>query len=136
MQRRASAIVLKNDMVLMVKLKEQDRLLPRATWVFPFIIINDDSSPRKAVNDFLNLLNIEYSLTEKVFKYNPSENPKLTYFLYVAEYSRGEPEVSSFFQAYKWVPIRDITAYSTSFMDSSVSSYLNELAEKAEKFEE
>lgn len=133
MSKRASAVILKGGSVLLVKLKEQDKLLPRATWVFPFIPIAEGSSPRKEINDFLAKLNVRYRLTDKVFKYNPSEYPKLTYFLYVAEYSSGDPEVGSFFQAYKWVPIREITAYSTSFMDDAVSKYLNEIAEKAEK---
>ena len=134
MQRRVSAIIIRKNMVLLVKLKEQDKFMPRATWVFPFLPVPEDSSPRKELNDFLNKLGIEYVLTEKVFKYSPSENPKLTYYLYVTDYTRGEPEVASFFQAYKWVPIKDITAYSTSFMDGNVSKYLNEVAEKSEKF--
>ncbi len=136
MQRRVSAIVLKDNMVLLVKLKEQDRLLPRATWVFPFVPLTEDSSPRKEISEFLARLNISSKLTDKVFKYNPSEYPKLTYFLYVANYKDGEPDVSSLFQAYKWVPIKEITAYSTSFMDTTVSNYLNEIADKAEKFKE
>lgn len=134
MQRRVSAIVVRDNRVLLVKLKEQDKLLPRATWVFPFLVIAEDSSPRKELNDFLIRLSLSYKLSEKVFKYNPSENPKLTYFSYVADYVDGEPEVGQFFQAYKWVPINDITAYSTSFMDDNVSKYLNEVSQKAEKF--
>ncbi len=136
MQRRASVIVLKDNLVLLVKLKEQDKLLPRATWVFPFLNITDDSSPRKEINDFLSYMRINYKLTDQVFKYAPSENPKLTYFVYVADYVKGEPEISRFFQSYKWVPIKDIVAYSTSFMDDHVSKYLNEIAEKTEKFKD
>ncbi|MCL4400765.1 MAG: hypothetical protein M1348_01865 [Candidatus Parvarchaeota archaeon] len=133
MERRISAIILRNNTVLLVKLKEQDKLMPRATWVFPFLSLSEDTSPRRELNNFLNKLVVKYALTEKIFKYNPSENPKLTYYLYVAEYRGGEPEVSTFFQAYKWVPIKDITAYSTSFMDGNVSKYLNEIAEKEEE---
>jgi hypothetical protein len=72
-------------------------------------------------------------MTDKVFKYSPSENPKLNYFLYVVKYSSGDPDVTSSFQTYKWVKINDITAYSTSFMDGNVSKYLNEIVEKNEK---
>ena len=134
MQRRASVIVLKDNLVLLVKLKEQDRLLPRETWVFPFLNLLDESSPRKEINDFLNSIKVSYKLSDKVFKYSPSENPKLVYFVYVADYVKGEPDMSRFFQSYKWVPIKDIVAYSTSFMDDHVSKYLNEVAEKLEKF--
>ncbi len=134
MQRRASIIVLKDNLVLLVKLKDQDKLLPRATWVFPFINLTEESSPRKEINDFLGGMMVSYKLTDRVFKYVPSENPKLTYFVYVADYIKGGPEVSHFFQSYKWVPIKDIVAYSTSFMDDHVSKYLNEVAEKREKF--
>ncbi len=134
MQRRASVIVLKDNLVLLVKLKEQDRLLPRATWVFPFLNLLDESSPRKEINDFLNSIKISYKLSDKVFKYSPSENPKLIYFVYVADYVKGEPDTARFFQSYKWVPIKDIVAYSTSFMDGHVSKYLSEVAEKLEKF--
>ncbi len=133
MYRRVSAAVLKGDQVLLVKLKEQGRLMPRATWVFPFTELDEDSSPRKEINEFITKLSIKYGSINKVFSYTPTESPKLTYFLYIMEYSGGEPEVSKFFQAYKWVPIKDITAYSTSFMDSGVSKYLNDAADRAAK---
>ena len=135
MFRRVSAIVLKENMVLLVKMKEQDRLLPRASWVFPFLQLTDDSSPRREVNTLLNNLGVEYELSQKTFNYSPSENPKLNYVVYVAKYRDGEPEVGKMFQTYKWVPIKDITAYSTSFMDGNVAKYLNEIADKAERFE-
>ncbi len=133
MLRRVSALVLKGGNVLMVKLKSQDRLMPRATWVFPYLEISEDMSPRREITTLLNGFSMEYDITGKVFKYSPSENPKLTYYLYVVLYKKGEPDVLRVFQAYKWVPIRDITAYSTSFMDGNVSKYLNEVADKLEK---
>ncbi|MCL4406699.1 MAG: hypothetical protein M1573_01505 [Candidatus Parvarchaeota archaeon] len=133
MLRRVSALIIRDDFVLLVKLKEQDRLIPRATWVFPFIDLDPDASPRKAISDMLSKFKIDYSMTDKVFKYSPSENPKLNYFLYVVKYSSGDPDVTSSFQTYKWVKINDITAYSTSFMDGNVSKYLNEIVEKNEK---
>ena len=135
MFRRVSAIVLKENMVLLVKMKEQDRSLPRASWVFPFLQLTDDSSPRREVNTLLNNLGVEYELSQKTFNYSPSENPKLNYVVYVAKYRDGEPEVGKMFQTYKWVPIKDITAYSTSFMDGNVAKYLNEIADRAERFE-
>jgi hypothetical protein len=133
MYRRVSAAILKGDQVLLVKLKEQDRLMPRATWVFPFMELDEDSSPRKEINDFTAKLGIKYDSINKVFSYTPTESPKLTYFLYILGYASGEPEVSKFFQAYKWVSIKDITAYSTSFMDSEISKYLNDVADHAAK---
>ncbi|MCL5009422.1 MAG: hypothetical protein M1433_00340 [Candidatus Parvarchaeota archaeon] len=133
MNRRVSAAVIRGNNILLVKLKEQDRLMPRATWVFPFMELDEDSSPRKEINEFISKFGLKYSVTGKVFTYTPTESPKLTYFLYVLEYLGGEPEVSRFFQAYKWVPIKDITAYSTSFMDGEVSKYLNEISYKEEK---
>ncbi len=133
MLRRVSALILRDNSVLLVKLKNQDRLMPRATWVFPYLDISDDVSPRREITALLNEFSVEYDLSGKVFKYSPSENPKLTYFLYVVSYKRGDPEVSKTFQAYKWVPIRDITAYSTSFMDGNVSKYLNEVADKFDR---
>ncbi len=133
MARRVSALVIKDDYVLLVKLKEQDKLMPRATWVFPFVDIDQDTSPRMAISDLLSKFKIDYSMGEKVFKYSPSENPKLNYFLYIIEYESGDPDVTSAFQTYKWVKITDITAYSTSFMDGNVSKYLNERSERTEK---
>ncbi|MCL4399345.1 hypothetical protein M1293_02450 [Candidatus Parvarchaeota archaeon] len=127
MQRRAAALVLKGDMVLMVKLKDQDRLMPRATWVFPFVDISEDDSPRREVNNLLSSLGIDYSMTNEVFKYSPSENPKLLYLLYVTKYNGRDPEVGHLFQTYKWVSVSDITAYSTSFMDGNVSKYLEKI---------
>jgi hypothetical protein len=131
MFKRASVIILKKDAVLLVKLKEQDKLLPRASWVFPFLNISEDESPRKNINDFLSRIGLKYTLSQRIFKYNPSENPKISYIVYVADYLSGEPEISGFFQAYKWVNIHDITAYSTSFMDGEISKYLNDIASKA-----
>ncbi len=130
MPRRVSALVLRGNQVLMVKLKEQDKYMPRATWVFPFLDLDEDHSPRREIISLMNRFKIEVSLTEKVFKYYPSENPKLLYFLYVMEHIKGEPEVMSVFQSYKWVPITDITAYSTSFMDNNVSKFLEEKAKE------
>ena len=54
MLRRVSALIIRDDFVLLVKLKEQDRLIPRATWVFPFIDLDPDASPRKAISDMLS----------------------------------------------------------------------------------
>ncbi len=133
MNRRASAAILKKDQVLLVKLKDKDKFMPRATWVFPFIELDEDSSPRKEINEFVSDLNIKYSTIVRIFNYIPTESPKLTYFLYVLEYSGGEPEVSRLFQTYKWVSIKDITAYSTSFMDREVSKYLDEVADRVAK---
>ena len=130
MFRRASVIILKKGSVLLVKLKEQDKLLPRASWVFPFLNIGEEDSPRKVINDFLGKTGLKYAIDQKIFKYNPSENPKLSYIVYVANYLGGEPEISGFFQSYKWVKIQDITAYSTSFMDGGISKYLNDIASK------
>ena len=126
MAKRVSALVIKGNKVLMVKLKTQDKYMPRATWVFPFLELDEDKSPRREIISLIQKFSIEFNLTGKVFKYYPSENPKLLYFLYVMEHLNGEPEVLSFFQSYKWVPISDITSYSTSFMDNNVSRFLEE----------
>lgn len=134
MYRRSAAIVLKDDMVLLVKLKEQDRLLPRATWVFPYLELKEVDSPRKTVNDMLLTFNLKYDLTDKLFRYSPSENPKINYITYVAKYIDGEPDVGNLFQTFKWVQVSDITTYSTSFMDGNVARYLNELKDKIDKF--
>lgn len=126
MSKRVSALVIKQNKVLMVKLKEQDRYMPRATWVFPFIELTEDNSPRREILKLMQSFSIGVKLTGKVFNYYPSENPKLQYFLYVMDYADGEPEVMSHFQSYKWVQISDITSYSTSFMDNNVSKFLEE----------
>ncbi|MCW1294025.1 MAG: hypothetical protein OH316_00930 [Candidatus Parvarchaeota archaeon] len=128
--RRVSVIILREDQVLLVKLKDIDRALPRSTWVFPFLDLGEGDSPRKLMGDLLTSLNISFEIEDKVFKYVPSENPKLNYIVYVVSYKNGEPDVSRYFQTYKWVNIKDITAYSTSFMDANVVSYLNSIADK------
>ena len=130
MAKRVSALVIRGNKVLMVKLKEQDKYMPRATWVFPFLDLDEEKSPRREIISLMEKFNIKVNLTGKVFKYYPSENPKLLYFLYVMEHVNGEPEVLSFFQSYKWVPMADITAYSTSFMDNNVSRFLEEKAKE------
>ena len=126
MPKRVSALVIRDNKVLMVKLKEQDKYMPRATWVFPFVELSEESSPRREIISLINSFSIDVKLTGNVFNYYPSENPKLQYFLYVMDYSNGEPEVMKHFQSYKWVPISDITAYSTSFMDTKVARFLEE----------
>ncbi len=133
MYRRTAVIILKGNKVLLVKLKEQDRMLPRATWVFPYIELKEMDSPRKSVNDILLKMGLKFSMTDKVFKYSPSENPKINYITYVVNCDGGEPDVSDSFQTFKWVEIGDIVAYSTSFMDGNVSKYLNNLKEKMDK---
>ena len=133
MYRRTAVIILKENRVLMVKLKEQDRF-PRATWVFPYTDLKETDSPRKTVNDMLLKMGLRFSMTEKVFRYSPSENPKINYITYIVKYEGGEPDVSDSFQTFKWVELDDIVAYSTSFMDGNVSKYLNEVKEKLSKF--
>ena len=128
MPKRVSALVIRDNKVLMVKLKEQDRYMPRASWVFPFLELSEENSPRREILSVMQKLSVEVRLIGKVFNYYPSENPKLHYFLYVMDYVNGEPEVLSFFQSYKWVQISDITSYSTSFMDNNVSKFLEERA--------
>jgi hypothetical protein len=128
MPKRVSALVIRDNKVLMVKLKEQDRYMPRASWVFPFLELGEENSPRREILSLMQKLSVEVRLIGKVFNYYPSENPKLHYFLYVMDYVNGEPEVLSFFQSYKWVQISDITSYSTSFMDNNVSKFLEERA--------
>lgn len=130
MQKRVSALVIRDNKVLMVKLKEQDRYMPRATWVFPFLELNEGSSPRREIIQLMHSFSIDVNLTGKVFSYYPSENPKLQYFLYVMDLVKGEPEVMAYFQTYKWVPILDITSYSTSFMDNNVSKFLEQKAKE------
>ncbi|MCL5420637.1 MAG: hypothetical protein M1284_02705 [Candidatus Parvarchaeota archaeon] len=130
MAKRVSALVVRENKVLMVKLKESDKYMPRATWVFPFLDLSEDSSPRREILYLMEKFDIKVNLSGRVFKYYPSENPKLLYFLYVMEHVSGEPEVLSFFQSYKWVPITDITSYSTSFMDNNVSKFLEEKAKE------
>ncbi len=134
MLRRVSALVIKQNMVLLVKLKDQDRMLPRATWIFPTVSITEDDSPRRVINILLDRIGIDYKLKGDTFRYVPAENPKLSYVLYAVDYVKGEPDVASLFQTYKWVQIRDIVAYSTSFMDANISKYLNGIADTAEKF--
>ncbi|EFD93008.1 MAG: hypothetical protein BJBARM5_0262 [Candidatus Parvarchaeum acidophilus ARMAN-5] len=133
MPKRVSALIIRDDKVLMVKLKTQDRYMPRATWVFPFIELSEDNSPRREILLLIKNFSIDVRLTGKFFNYYPSENPKLQYFLYVMDYLKGEPEVMSNFQAYKWVQISDITSYSTSFMDNNVSKFLDEKAKEYNK---
>ncbi|MGC8516463.1 MAG: hypothetical protein ACP5MT_01025 [Candidatus Acidifodinimicrobium sp.] len=133
--RRVSVIILKGDQVLLVKLKEMDRALPRSTWVFPFLNLSEGDSPRKAMGDLLTNLSISFDIQDKIFRYVPSENPKLNYIVYVVSYKSGDPDVSKYFQTYKWVNIKDITAYSTSFMDSNITAYLNDVAERYAKFD-
>lgn len=102
MTKRVSALVLRGNKVLMVKLKDQDRYMPRATWVFPFLELEEDKSPRREIISLMERFGIETRLSGKIFRYYPSENPKLFYFLYVIEHVKGEPEVMSAFQSYKW----------------------------------
>ena len=127
MNRRVSVIILRGKDILLVKLKDIDKALPRSSWVFPFLELGENESPRKAFNDLLHEFGINYSIRKEIFKYTPSENPKLLYIVYVVDYIGGEPDVSKRFQTYKWVPINEITTYSTSFMDANISRYLNEI---------
>ncbi|MDP8012496.1 MAG: NUDIX domain-containing protein [Nanoarchaeota archaeon] len=133
MNRRASVIILRDKEVLLVKLKDLDKALPRSTWVFPFVELEENESPRKAINDLLREFGINYSLRKEIFKYVPSENPKLNYVVYVVDYAGGEPNVTARFQTYKWVKAEDIIAYSTTFMDTNISNYLKEIASKPEE---
>lgn len=128
MNKRVSVIILRGKDVLLVKLKDIDKALPRSSWVFPFLELQENESPRKAFNDLLHEFGINYSIRKETFKYTPSENPKLFYIVYVVDYIGGEPDVSREFQTYKWVPINEITTYSTSFMDANISRYLNDIA--------
>jgi hypothetical protein len=127
MNKRVSVILLKGKEVMLVKLKEPDRMLPRATWVFPFVQLPEDESPRKALNDLLKSFDVSYAIRDKVFKYSPSENPKINYIVYVVDFESGEPDISSLFHTYKWVSVSDIAAFSTSFADANIAAYLNRI---------
>jgi hypothetical protein len=69
MPKRVSALIIRDDKVLMVKLKTQDRYMPRATWVFPFIELSEDNSPRREILLLIKNFSIDVRLTGKFFNY-------------------------------------------------------------------
>ena len=69
MAKRVSALVMRGNKVLMVKLKEQDKYMPRATWVFPFIDLDEEKSPRREILSLMEKFKISVNLTGKVFQY-------------------------------------------------------------------
>jgi hypothetical protein len=125
--RRAEAILIRSDKILIAKI-ESDPEISRATWVFPFVDLKEDESPRKAIIDLLNNMQVKYRILD-TYQYDHPENPKIKYYAYLVEaLDSKEPLLSKPFVSYKWVQKDDIIKYFTSFIDAKLLELIKNIS--------
>jgi len=135
MVKWAVAILKKEDHILIGQLKERTMTMPNMTWYFPFTELKENESPRKAIKRiFEEDFNLDVEVDKLIDKYVPSENPKLTQYIYLVKYKGGSSAISKSMKDMTWIKPTQITKYLTNFMSKSFMEYLEHL-EKGKEFE-
>jgi len=135
MVKWAVAILKKEDHILIGQLKERTMTMPNMTWYFPFTELKENESPRKAIKRiFEEDFNLDVEVDKLMDKYVPSENPKLTQYIYLVKYKGGFSNTSKSMKDMTWIKPTQITKYLTNFMSKSFMEHLEHL-EKGKEFE-
>jgi 8-oxo-dGTP pyrophosphatase MutT (NUDIX family) len=126
-------ILNRDDRVLIAKLRNKNLLIPRMQWMFPYTLLKEEESPRKAIQRlFLNELGLGIEVGRFILKYTPSENPKIEQYFYDVKFKAGNVINSKEFSEFSWILPNQIMKYFTTSVSRDLMDYLNSLAKKGE----
>ncbi len=124
-------ILQKDGHVLISKLRNENPLIPRMDWTFPFKKVEESESPRKAISDFFNNeLGLNVKVNRFLIKHNPSENPKIEQYFYELKCNYGNVISSKDFSKFTWIKPTQVLKYFKISINKEIMDYLKFLEKK------
>lgn len=120
-------LIVRDGRILLAKLKHKNDLIVRLQWTFPFTKINDEESPRIAIQRLFSSMKMNVKTGKFLIKYIPSENPKIEEYFYTVKHIKGNPVQSDEYSEFVWIKPTQVLKYLTTSVSKDVMDYLRVL---------